>query len=156
MRLLIIFCLSFLALTANAAGQEKPAAAASDRAIVYFYSYSTVTTLGQVRKPVYLDDDEICDIRPEHYFIAVIAPGKHAFHLKNKKFGGIEKEFAAGETYYLRMEWKAGGKLTPAGISLVAPDSGAFDIKQLRPVDKKNIKDESIVFLSLPDAGLNQ
>jgi hypothetical protein len=35
----------------------------NDKAIVYFYSLATITIIGQVRKPVFLDDKEIADIR---------------------------------------------------------------------------------------------
>ena len=110
------------------------------KAIVYVYSYSTTTTLGQIRKPVFLDDKEIADIRPERYFIALIAPGKHSLHLKNKKFGGVEKEFEAGQTYYIRIDWRNNGmSVVPAGFVIVPADNGIFDLKQLKPVDKGNI-----------------
>ena len=69
-----------------------------DKAIVYVYSLATTPTSGQVKKPVFLDDKELADIRPEHFFIVLVRPGRHAFHLRVKKFGGVEKDFVAGET----------------------------------------------------------
>lgn len=119
-------------------------------AIVYFYSLATTVTLGQVKKPVFLDDKEIAFIRPERYFIVVLDAGKHNFRLKNKKFGGIEMNFEAGKTYYIRINWESEGTLRPSGISKIAEESGAFDIKQLRPVDEGNIKDKTQVFTKLP------
>lgn len=124
------------------------APAFGQKAVVYVYTYSATTTIGQVRKPVFLDGKEIADIRPEKYFIALIEPGRHVFHLKNKKLGGIEKEFEAGQTYYLRLDWRSGSKLSPQGFVSVGAENGAYDVKQLKPVDKKNIKDASIVVLS--------
>jgi hypothetical protein len=119
------------------------------KAIVYVYTYSASTTIGTVRKPVFLDDKEIADIRPEKFFIALIEPGKHTFSLKNKKLGGIEKEFEAGKTYYLRVDWRSGAKLSPQGFVSVNEENGAYDVRQLKPIDKKNIKDPNIAVLSL-------
>lgn len=125
-------------------------AAADGKAIVYVYSYSATTTLGQIRKPVYLNGKEIADIRPEHYFIALIEPGKHTLHLKNKKFGGVERDFVAGETYYLRIDWGSNGfAIVPRGFAFVGSDNGIFDVKQLAPIDKGNIKNPEIVVLEL-------
>ena len=114
------------------------------------YSYATTTTVGQIKKPVFLDTKEIADIRPEKFFIAVVPPGKHVFHLKNKKFGGIEKELLAGATYYIRIDWRNNGlMIVPAGLISMPEENGQFDVKQLKPVDKSNIKDPSIVTTSL-------
>lgn len=119
-------------------------------AVVYVYSLATTTTIGQIRKPIFLDGKEIADIRPEKFFIAFIEPGKHVFHMKNKKFGGIEKEFEAGKTYYARIDWRNNGMaVVPQGFTIVAEENGVFDVKQLKPVDKKNIKNPEIVRLSL-------
>lgn len=119
------------------------------KAIIYVYSNAFNTTLGRVRKPVYMDDREIADIRPERYFVAVVEPGKRAFHLRNKKFGGVVLDVKAGQSYYLRINWKSGFTVSLAGIESVPAENGEFDINQLKPVDKGNIKDTSIVTLSL-------
>jgi hypothetical protein len=119
-----------------------------EKARVYVYSYAAATTFGTVKKPVFLNGKEIADIRPERYFIVLLEPGRHAFHLKNKKLGGIEKEFESGKIYYLRVDWRSGAVVSPQGFVSVSDDNGAFDIKQLKPVDKKNIKDGSLVVLN--------
>lgn len=144
MKTLILTMLLLLAATTF--GQQSR----NDKAIVYVYSYSTTTTIGQIRKPVFLDGKEIADIRPERFFIALVEPGKHIFHLKNKKFGGIEKDFQAGTTYYIRIDWRNNGlAIVPGGFLTMPAENGAFDIKQLRPIDKGNVKDSAVVKLSL-------
>ena len=144
-RILALILLSAFACFAQSADQTS----LSGKAVVYFYSLSTSTTLGQIRKPVFLDDLELADIRPERYFIVLVEPGKHSFHLKKKKFGGIEMNFETGKTYYLRIDWRTGGIVAPAGITLVEAESGGYDIRQLRPVDEKNIENKEIVFREL-------
>src|SRR5687768_5788515 len=93
--LLLVLCLSPAVFAQNIDTEGK--------AIVYVYSNAFNTTNGRVQKPVFMDDKEIADIRPERYFIAVIAPGKRSFHLRNKKFGGVVLDVKAGETHYLRV-----------------------------------------------------
>lgn len=141
-----ILVFALLAFQVTVFGQTKPERFAT----VYVYSLATTTTLGQIRKPIFLDGKEIADIRPEKYFIVLIEPGKHVLHMKNKKFGGIEKDFEAGKIYYARIDWRNNGlAVVPQGFSIVPEENGVFDIKQLKPVDKKNIRNHDIVKLSL-------
>ncbi|HEY0428033.1 MAG TPA: DUF2846 domain-containing protein [Pyrinomonadaceae bacterium] len=144
--LTVLFCIFSTSLYAQVKETENKT---NDKAIVYFYSLATTTTLGQIRKPVFLDDKEIADIRPERFFIIMLESGKHNFRLKNKKFGGIEMNFEAGKTYYIKIGWEADATLKPSGVFLISAESGAFDIKQLRPIDKGNIRDKNIVFTEL-------
>jgi|SRR5687767_1229467 len=124
----------------------------SQKAVVYFYAPSpSHTTLVQIKKPVFLDDKEIADIRPERYFIVVLEPGTHTFRMKNKKrVGGVEMNFEAGKTYYIRVSWTSGNVVFPVGLTRIEPESGAFDIKQLKPVKPENIKEQSYVFTEIP------
>ncbi|HEX9960576.1 MAG TPA: DUF2846 domain-containing protein [Pyrinomonadaceae bacterium] len=144
---ILIFCLSVY-------GQEKIESETrpklSDKAIVYFYSLSAITTLVRVNKPVFLDDKEIADIRPEKYFIVLLEPGTHTFRMKKKKIGGIEMNFQAGQTYYIRVNWATGNIVRPVSLSRIETESGAYDIKQLQPVKPENITDKSRVFTELP------
>lgn len=120
-------------------------------ATVYFYSLAAPPTLGSIKKSIFVDGKEVAKIRPEHYFIVKLEPGTHAFHLKNKKIGGVEKNFEAGKIYYLRIEWEEGMTVKPSGISSVSAESGAYDIKQLRPVDEKQIIDKRVAMRILAE-----
>jgi hypothetical protein len=142
--------LLWLALCSAAGAQSVPPPSdLSSKAVVYFYSLSAGPTLGRVKKAVYLDDKPIAEIRPERFFIVLVEPGRHSFHLKNKKLGGVEMEFEAGKTYYLRMKWESDGILRPAGVERVEEDNGRFDVKNLKPVGKKNVINRNLVFLEL-------
>lgn len=147
--LILLAFASILPAYAQTESTDKTGDKLSGKAVVYFYSLKTIKTLGQVKKPIFLDDSEIADIRPERFFIVLLEPGKHNFRLKDKKFGGIEMEFEAGKTYYIKMGWQADAMLKPSGISLSPLESGAFDIKQLKPVDRKNIKNKTIAFTEI-------
>lgn len=121
-----------------------------EKAVIYVYSFN-VSALGTVRKTVYLDGQPLADVTPGRYFVAVIDPGEHELRWKEKNRGGISKEFKAGQVYYLRAGWNEGGMMIKtAGLDLVASENGSFDIKQLRPVDLKNIKDKHRAVPKLP------
>jgi len=137
----VIYLLTVFAAGAVLVPAQDQTPERAGKAIVYVYSYN-VSALGTVRKTVYLNGKALADVTPGRYFISVIEPGKHEIHWKDKKRGGTLAEFEQGKTYYLRAGWNEGGiTIKTAGLDLVAPDNGAFDIKQLRPVEAKNIKD---------------
>jgi hypothetical protein len=150
MKKLLLISLAVLAAAMIGLGQTS---AMEGKAVVYVYSYD-VSAVGTIRKTVYLDGQPLADVTPKRYFIAVLEPGKHSLHWKSKKNGGIEYDFKAGTVTYLRAGWREGGIMIKAnGLDLVAPENGAFDIKQLRPVDPKNIKDKDRAMLEIPKAG---
>lgn len=119
------------------------------KATIYVYALTASSTIGTVKKSVYLDGKEIAQIRPERFFIAAVEAGRHTMHFQNKKFGGVEMDFQAGTVYYLRIGWKVGLSIKPNGITVMPAESGAFEIKQLKTVDKGQVKDTDIVRLSL-------
>jgi Protein of unknown function (DUF2846) len=112
---------------------------------VYVYQLKHVKTLGRVAPPVYLDDKEIAKLDGERFFVVRLAPGRHTFRLKDKKRGGIEMEFKAGETYYVRMEMREGTTVGPSGLTLVPLENATYELKQMKPIKPKDIKDHSLV-----------
>lgn len=138
----IVIAIGSISVTAQSSTETK--------AVIYVYSFN-VSALGTVRKTVYLDGKPLADVTPGRYFVAVIDPGEHELRWKEKNRGGILKEFMAGQVYYLRAGWNEGGMMIKtAGLDLVAPENGSFDIKQLRPVEAKNIKDKDRAMPKLP------
>jgi hypothetical protein len=135
-----------LCVTFQAFAQETEATKPKDKAIVYIYSLATSSTLGRIKPSVFVDEKEIAQIRPNRFFIVYLESGSHQIHFKkSKKRGGIEMDFKAGETYYLRVSWKVEGTVRPQGFDVVQIDSARYDLKQLKPIDDDNIKDKSRV-----------
>lgn len=119
------------------------------KAVIYVYSYN-VSALGTVHKTVYLDDKPLADVTPGRYFVAVVEPGNHTLSWKEKRRGGVAEEFEADTVSYVRAGWNEGGLfIKPAGLTLMPVQNGLFDIKQLRPVENKNIKDRTKAFVNL-------
>lgn len=148
MRLSIIFIL-ILIFTVATFSQES---FKSDKATVYVYSLGAGATLGRVQPMVFLDNKEIAQIRPSRYFIALISPGKHELHFKkSKKNGGVAMDFKTGEVYYLRVKWQAGANLRPESFEIVPEENANYDLKQIKPVDKSNLKNKDVAFIKLPE-----
>jgi len=60
-------------------------------------------------------------------------------------------DFKAGETYYLRISWKAEGTVRAQGFDIVSLESARYDLKQLKPIDDDNLKDKSRITTKLGD-----
>jgi len=125
--------------------QDAPPA---DKATVYVYSYRHVRTLGRVAPPVYLDGKVLAKLDGARFFVIRLEPGTHSLHLKDKKRGGIELDFKSWETYYVRMDMREGTTVGPAGLTLVPKENAEFDLKQMKPAGKGDIKDRERVSTS--------
>jgi hypothetical protein len=113
------------------------------KATVYIYSLATHATVGRIKPSVFVDGKEIAQIRPNRFFVAYLEPGNHEIHFKkSKKRGGIEMDFKAGQTYYLRVNWKAEATVRAEGFDIVQLESARYDLKQLKPIDDDNIIDK--------------
>ncbi len=151
LKIVIIFAF-LLCGTFQTFAQQTEAANPKDKATVYIYSLATHSTLGRIKPPVFVDAKEIAQIRPNRFFVVYLEPGNHEIHFKkSKKRGGIEMDFKAGETYYLRVSWKAEGTVRAQGFDIVSLESARYDLKQLKPIDDDNIKDKSRVVAKLGD-----
>jgi len=116
--------------------------AQTNKATVHFYRYKQFT--GSALEPaVYCDDKVVAKMDNGAYFLALLEPGKHILQ-SNDKQSGIELDMKPGEEYYVRVEiaagfWKGHGRLV-----MVPKEQGSFEIKKLKPLQKKKIVDSSI------------
>jgi hypothetical protein len=145
MILRITLTLAFLSFPAFA--QETTS---STKATVYIYKTWHAATLWRAAFAVYLDDKMIARLDRGIYLVAQVSPGKHSFSTKDKKSGGVELDIKAGETYILRLETDSGGQVTHPRLNIPAPEQTRFDLKQMKPIEKKDIKDASVVLFPVP------
>jgi len=127
-------------------GQE-PASKTSDDALVYVYATKHIKgILGRVTASVLLDDKLIAKLDSKRYFIIHLPPGHHTFSGTTKSMGGVDVNFEVGKTYYLKMGWEYDTKAGPAsnGITLAPPESALFDLKQLKPIERRDIRDPRV------------
>ncbi|MCL2658995.1 MAG: DUF2846 domain-containing protein [Acidobacteriaceae bacterium] len=115
-------------------------ALAQDVANVYFYRYRGA--VGKALKPsVYINEDEMGRLVNGRYFAVKVKPGTYTFRAEDKQ-AGASVSIEAGKSYYFRTEvatgfWKGHFRLT-----MVAPEQGEYDIKQLKPNDPEHVKRE--------------
>ena len=138
---LILLCLQIAAIAQDSSK--------SNSSIVYVYSYRHVKTLGRVAPTVFVDGKALAKLDGTRFFIVRLESGSHAFHLKDKKRGGIEMEFRPGETYYIRMDMREGATVGASGLVLMSRENAEFDLRQMKPVDDGDIKDKQRVLTSL-------
>lgn len=91
---------------------------------------------------IYLDGSELARMQGDRYFNILITPGAHALRADKSE---IHLECKAGEEYYLRLERRGLGMVSPprAHLILVPSQQGEDEMYPLLPADAKDIKDPS-------------
>lgn len=147
---LVLAALVLLCLFVSLHAQEMPKASA-DSATVYVYQLHHVRTLGRVAPPVFIDEREVAKLDGQRYFVAHLPAGTHSFRSKDKNKGGVEFELKAGGVYYVRMDMQEGSTVHGAHMVHVPDESGTYEIKEMRPIARGDIKDASIVETEYPE-----
>ncbi len=116
------------------------AAVTGGKAEVHIYRHVPDVIGG--RLAIYLDDGELARMQGDRYFNILIAPGPHVFRADKSE---IRLECKAGEEYYLRLERRGLGIVSPprAHLILVPGQQGEDEMYPLLPADVKDIKDPS-------------
>ncbi|MEO6051510.1 MAG: DUF2846 domain-containing protein [Pyrinomonadaceae bacterium] len=113
---------------------------------IFVYMPHHTWTSGRFSGKVYVDEKKTAEISKNRYFVLHLAPGKHSFYVRDKKLGGIDIDVAKGATYYLKINVDEGGyRVKFRGVSVVPLEEGEFAIKQIQPIKKGDIYDESFV-----------
>ncbi len=124
---------------------QEPSKAAVDNVRVNVYRYKQL--YGKALRPsIYCDDKDVARLQSGRYVVLALAPGGHTFR-SNDKQSQIDLVLKSGQEYYIRIDittgmgiWKAHGRLT-----LVQPEQGAGELKQMKPVDAGMIKDKELL-----------
>ena len=121
--------------------QEPLRASANVRVNVYRYKQFVGKAL---RPSIYCDAKDVVRLQNGRYVALALAPGKHAFR-SNDKQSQIDLDLKAGQEYYIRIDiatgmWKGHGRLT-----LVQPEQGAGELKQMKAVDAGMINDKEFL-----------
>jgi len=137
-----IAILLFLVFAAAMAAQE-PAKPAGEAVHVNVYRYKQYLGKG-IRPSIYCDDKDVARLQSGRYVTLALPPGQHSFR-SNDKQSQVELDLKPGQTYYIRIDiaagmWKGHGRLT-----LVQPEQGAGELKQMKPADEGMIKDKAFL-----------
>jgi hypothetical protein len=142
MRRLLAFAAVLLAWITNSYAAP---AASPDKALVYIYRYKQFTG-SAVEPSVYCDESQLARMDNGRYFLIALAPGRHQFR-SNDPQSGLEVDAKAGQAYYLRVDIVNVRFFKGAQGRLVKtdPEQGAYELKQLKPLDVGKIKDRTLV-----------
>ena len=132
----------FLILPFVLAAQDGPTDS-TDKARVFVYRYKQY--VGSALKPsIYCNETDVARVQNGRYVALELAPGKYAFR-SNDKQSQIDLDLKSGQQYYIRIDiavgmWKGHGRLT-----LVAPEQGAGEVKQMKAADSGMVKDKTFL-----------
>jgi len=126
--------------TLNEKNSAALAAATGGKAEVHVYRHTPDVVGG--KPTIYLDSSELARMQGDRYFNILIGPGTHVFRADKSE---IRLECRAGEEYYLRLERRGLGIISPprAYLTLMPDQQGEDEMYPLRPSDAKDIKDPS-------------
>ncbi len=116
------------------------AAVTSGKGEVHIYRHVPDVVGG--KPTIYLDSSEIARMQGDRYFNILISPGAHVLRADKSE---IRLECKAGEEYYLRLERRGLGMVSPprAHLIVVPGQQGEDEMYALLPADAKDIKDPS-------------
>lgn len=160
MKLRLVGAIACAALFCSIASAQQPAvntaqgpSASQDsnsEATVYVYRYKQF--VGKALSPsVYCDENELARIENGRFFAVKLPAGAHVFR-SNDKQAGIDVDLKAGERYYVRVEIATGFMKGHGRLVSVAPEQGAYEIKNLKPLDSDKVKDSQHVTLASVEA----
>jgi hypothetical protein len=126
----------------GATAQDDPKASGND-VRVNVYRYKQYMGKG-LRPSIYVDERDVARLQSGRYAALALAPGKRSFR-SNDKQSQIELDLKPGQEYYIRIDiapgmWKGHGRLT-----LVQPEQGAGELKQMKPLDAGMVKDKEFL-----------
>ena len=120
----------------NAQEQSAPL---MDKVRVYVYRYRQIYGIA-IRPSIYCDGKDVARIQSGRSVVLALTPGKHTLRSSDKQ-SQIDLELRVGQQYYIRIDLgSASGRVT-----LVPPEQGAAEFKQVKSADAKMIKDKTFL-----------
>ena len=138
----VIATLVLLFVPAAMTAQEPPKPS-GDNVRVSVYRYKQFVGKG-LRPSIYCDDKDVARLQSGRYVVLALAPGTHTFR-SNDKQSQIELDLKPGQEYYIRIDIAAGFLKGHGRLTLVQPEQGAGELKQMKPVDADMIKDKQFL-----------
>ena len=127
--------LLFIPATTMAEEQSKPSV---DKVRVNVYRYKQFMGKG-LRPSIYYEERDVARLQSGRYVVLALAPGTHVFR-SNDKQSQIDLDLKAGQEYYIRIDIATGFMKGHGRLTLVQPEQGAAELKQMKPADAGMIK----------------
>jgi hypothetical protein len=131
------------ATTAAPAPATATATAGDGKVTVYVFRHKNFSSRN-MQPSVYVDGEEVARIDDGKFFAVKLTPGKHTVEV-NKGHTGAEVEMKGGEEYYFRVEYIPGFLKARSKIDFIQKEQGAVEIKKMKPLEDKWIKDKTRV-----------
>jgi hypothetical protein len=143
--LLPVIILTSLSTLAQDAASTAPSETKQTPAKVYVYRYKQFA--GAALAPsVYCDEVQLARMDNGRYFMATIAPGKHAFRANDAQ-SGMEWDLKPGQEYFLRVEIATGFMKGHGRLVVVPREQAGYELKsdKLKPLDAGKVMDKARV-----------
>jgi hypothetical protein len=113
------------------------------KARINVYRYKQYVGSG-IRPSIYCDEHDVARVQNGRYVVLALTPGEHTLR-SNDKQSEIVLTVKPDQEYYIRIDivagmWKGHGRLT-----LVLPEQGVGELKQMKPADDDMLKERELV-----------
>lgn len=116
----------------------------SDPAIVYFYRVEEIGKLDSRKVSLKLEGKKLLDM-PEDNFIAFKIPaGDYELRMRQKQSEMLLR-VESGKRYFIRVSQVEAGYGFNQSLSLTSEDQAAFQMRAMRPLEDKNIKNKNLM-----------
>lgn len=126
MRKLVYLLLVAASVCSVAAAQDQPQQASA--ATINFYRAHRFEG-SALKPPLYVDEIEVAHLHNGDAVQVMVTPGPHQIH-SNDKSTGIELDAKAGQTYFVRVDIKAGAWKGHGQITLIDPQEGKYEFSK--------------------------
>ena len=135
--------LLFTVLALSAMGVAQDAKFADGKVRVYVYRYRQAYAKA-IRPSLYCDDQDVARVQNGRYLVLALEPGKHEFW-SNDTQSRVAIDMKPGQTYYLRIDLATGLLKAHGRLTMMLPEQGESEYRQLKPIDKDMVKSGALL-----------
>lgn len=96
---------------------------------------------GGSRPSIYCNETDVARVQAGRYVALGLAPGKYSFRSVAQQ-SQIELDLKPGQEYYIRLDIVVGELFGHVRLTLVQPEQGIGEVKQMKPADAGMVKDK--------------
>jgi hypothetical protein len=97
-----------------------------------------------IRPSFYCDEKEVARVQNGRYLVLSLKLGRHEFR-SNDKQSVVDLDLKATENYYIRLDLAPGLVKAHGRLTLIMPEQGQAEFKQLKPIDKTMVRDRTFL-----------
>lgn len=135
MRSSFLIVLSLTALLPYLSAQDQ-------KATVYFYRVEEANRLDSRKAGLKMEGKDLLNMPEDNFVGFELPPGNYGLRMRQKQ-SEILLRAEAGKRYFIRVSQTVAGYGYNQNLALIPEDQAAYQMRDMKPLEDKNIKDKS-------------